>query len=237
MQREIVFIVYICFPLYLPVEWAGMQPFCHRFILLMHVMKPNNEKELFLFIAQGDEEAFRQLFHLYMPRLYPMILKVTRTENAAEDVLQETFLRVWMNRDKLPGIESPWAWILQIAYYQSFTYLRKQITHEKAVNKLSDKSGNGSLSSATEEAVAFRTMQNLIAQAINKLPSQQKKVYLLSREEGLKVPEIASRMSLSEQSVKNTLVRALKFIRRHIEQSGYIVITIIFQVIQYFGHR
>ena len=203
----------------------------------MHVLKPNNEKELFLFIAEGDEEAFRQLFHLYMPKLYPMILKVTKTENATEDILQETFLRVWMNRDKLPGIENPWAWILQIAYYQAFTHLRKQITHEKAVNKLSDKPDSRSLSSATEEAVAFRAMQTLIAQAIYKMPSQQKKVYLLSREQGLKVPEIASRMSLSEQTVKNTLVRALKFIRNHIEQSGHVVISMIFAVIQYLDHQ
>lgn len=200
-------------------------------------MHLNTEKELFFSIAEGDEAAFRQLFHLYMPRLYPMILKVTKIESVTEDIIQETFLKLWINRDKLPEIENPWSWLSQIAYYQAFTFLRKKVIHEKAIDRISGKVHADALRNATEETITLKAMQRLIAEAITKMPGQQKKVYLLSREQGLKIPEIASKLALSEQSVKNTLVRALKFIRAHMEKSGHVMVSIIFMAMRFFNHN
>lgn len=180
-----------------------------------------NEKELFISIAEGDEDAFRELFHLYMPHLYPMILKVTKVENAAEDILQETFLKLWISRDKLPEIENPRAWILRIAYFQAFTFLSKKAIHQKAIDRLSDKARLEVLRNDTEETMAFSSLQNLVRRAVSSLPGQSKKIYQLSREEGLKIPEIAKQLDLSEQTVKNTLTRALKIIREYVERAGH----------------
>jgi RNA polymerase sigma-70 factor (ECF subfamily) len=77
------------------------------------------------------------------------------------------------------------------------------------------------LRSETEERVAFNTMINLIGQAVKQLPPQQKKVYRLSREEGLNTEQIAEALKIAPSTVKNTLVRALKFIRDYLEKAGY----------------
>ena len=192
----------------------------------MLLIEARKEKELFISIAEGNEAAFRELFHLYMPQLYPMILKVTKVENAAEDILQETFLKLWISRDKLAEIENPRAWILRIAYFQAFTFLRKKAIHQKAVDRLSDKAQLDLLRSDTEETIAFSSLQTLVRQAVASLPRQPKKIYQLSREEGLKIPEIAEQLNLSEQTVKNTLSRSLKLIREYVIRAGHVLITI-----------
>lgn len=190
----------------------------------------HTEKELFYAIAENDESAFRQLFHLYFPQLYPQIFKVTKAENVTEDIVQETFLKIWINRDRLTEIENPRAWILRIAYFQAFTFLRKKATHQKAVNHIADKLKEEEEYSETEETVVFRNLQTSVRKAIQQLPAQQKKIYRLSREQGLKNKEIAAQLNLSEQSVKNTLVRALKFIREEVEKAGHVIFSLLFLV-------
>lgn len=190
--------------------------------------QPSDEKILFARIAEGDEAAFRKLFQVYMPTVYPMIVQVTKSGPAAEDIIQETFLRLWVHRDKLKEIRNPRAWILRIAYFQAFTFLRDQSIHTRAVANLSSE---GSNPIDTEQLMAFKHTEALVKQAVDKLPGQQNKVYRLSREGGLKTTEIAREMGLSEQSVKNTLVRALKFIREYLEKAGYALLAFILVLI------
>lgn len=194
----------------------------------------NIEKELFCSIAENDENAFRQLFHLCYPQLYPQILKITKSVSVSEDILQDTFLKIWLNRDKLHEIENPKAWIFRIAYFQAFTFLRKNTIHQNAVEKISILVKSDKQYNNVEESIAFTNLQTSVKKAIQCLPKQQKKIYQLSRETGLKNKEIATQLNLSEQSVKNTLVRALKFIRAEIEKDGHIIFILLILITQYF---
>jgi RNA polymerase sigma-70 factor (family 1) len=198
-----------------------------------HLQEPtplSNEKGLLLLISEGDEEAFRQLFHYYSPLLYPMILKVIKVENVTHDIIQDTFLRLWLNRDKLPEIENPKAWILRIAYYRAFTFLRQKSIHQKATGLIVERDGLSTLRNDTEELVSFRQTTALIKKAVYSMPDRQKKVYQLSRENGYKIDEIASELNLSKQSVKNTLGRALKFIREYLIRSGHGLFVLILDI-------
>jgi RNA polymerase sigma-70 factor (ECF subfamily) len=176
------------------------------------------DKALFQLIAEGNEPAFRELFHSYVPQLEPLVMHLTKTASITEDIIQETFLRVWLNRDKLPGIENPRSWLLRIVFYQSFSWLRRRNLHHKALGAMAY---GEEMRSTTDEAVAYAAMLQLVGEAVHLLPPQAKKIYKLSRENGLRIPEIAEQLSLSPNTVKNSLVRSLQAIRRHIEAGGY----------------
>ncbi|MGN7722033.1 RNA polymerase sigma factor [Chitinophaga sp. 22620] len=181
--------------------------------------RSHTDKRLFQLIAEGDEAAFRELFHAYVPQLQPLVMHLTKTASVTEDIIQETFLRVWLSRDKLPAIENPRSWLLRILFYQSFTWLRRRNVHYKALDAMAY--GEDEMRSTTEEAVAYAAMLRLVGEAVQQLPAQAKKIYKLSRENGLRIPEIAAQLGLSPNTVKNSLVRSLQAIRRHMEAGGY----------------
>lgn len=177
-------------------------------------LQDNNQ--LFQLISEGDETAFRQLFHIYVPHLRTMAFRIIQNESVTEDIIQETFLRLWISRDKLKAIEQPRSWLYRIALYQCFTYLRKQAVHHKAVASLTPVEPVFS----PEEDMTYAFMKEQVGIAVQQLPPQAKRIYLLSREQGLKIPEIAAQLSLSPNTVKNSLVRSLHSIRGHLEQLG-----------------
>ncbi len=184
----------------------------------MHAQS-HDDRELFRAISEGDEIAFRQLFHIYVPRFRALALHITKTSSVTEDIIQETFLRLWISRDKLAEIEQPRSWLLRIVFYQSFTYLRKQTVHHKALDALIPLEPTFSM----EENMTYTSMVKQVGIAVEGLPPQAKRIYLLSREHGLKIPEIARELSLSPNTVKNSLVRSLQAIRKHLELSGYLM--------------
>jgi len=179
----------------------------------------HSDKDLFRLISEGDENAFRQLFHRYVPELQPLVRHITKTDAVAEDIIQETFLKLWISRDKLAAIENPRSWLLKIVFHLSFSYLRRQAVHDKAMNKLEEEQQVFT----PETDLAYSTMVKLIADAVAQLPPQAKRIYLLSREKGMKIPEIADELSLSPNTVKNSLVRSLQAIRKHLEQAGHLL--------------
>lgn len=172
----------------------------------------DNEKALFRQIAEGDEAAFRELFHVYTPILRPLIYRLTKTDHIIEDIIQEAFFKIWMSRDKLRDIEQPRSWILKIVFHDSLGYLRKAEVR-KRLNETAEEGFH-------DEQLAFRETARLVNEAIAQLSPQAKRIYLLSRQEGMKLADIATTLQLSLQTVKNTLSRALGSIREYLEKSG-----------------
>jgi RNA polymerase sigma-70 factor (family 1) len=175
------------------------------------------EKELFARIAKGDEAAFALLFNLYLPKLYPFIIKFTRSEQAALEVVQETFIRVWLNRDKLGEIENPGGWLYKVASNECHTYARKMALHAKFSWPLTTELGTAI---ATEDWLDLKQLNHLISEAVDKLPPQRKMIYHMSRNEGKSIPEIATALGISPNTVKNALVASLKFIREYLVKCG-----------------
>jgi len=78
-------------------------------------MAQYTDSQLFSRIAAGDEEAFATLFHRYTPQLSPFLVSIVKSEADAREILQETFLKCWLNRDKLDGVDNPGAWLNTVA--------------------------------------------------------------------------------------------------------------------------
>ncbi|MEC5147021.1 RNA polymerase sigma-70 factor [Chitinophaga sp. 180180018-2] len=179
--------------------------------------------DLFNQIAVGDESAFEELFHLYVPQIQPVISRIIKAEGPEKDIIQEIFLGIWLGREKLPEVELPHNWIFKIVYHRCYTWLQRQGVRSKAGPEVL----STGYSNLTEESVSFSETTLLIKNAIRQLPPQAKKIYLLSRETGLKIPEIAANLDLSPQTVKNSLVRSLKAIREYLTRHGIVLPVIL----------
>ena len=179
----------------------------------------HTEKELFRLIAEGNESAFEQLFHLYVPKIEPLILSLVRSEAGVKDIIQEVFLHLWLGREKLSEIEVPANWIFKIVYNRSYSWIKKKLVRERSLSQMNGGEMEISSRSETEECFAFTETSRWVKQAIQNLPPQSKRIYLM-REAGLKNGEIAAELGISPHTVKNSLQRSLQTIRSFLAGKG-----------------
>jgi Sigma-70 region 2 len=96
---------------------------------------PASDKLLFRLISEGDESAFRDIFHAYRKILYPVVLSLVKVEADAKEILQETFLKLWLKRETLTEIESPGGWLYSVASTEALMHLRKESRYARRLQK------------------------------------------------------------------------------------------------------
>lgn len=189
----------------------------------MEVTSVTNDKELLMLISEGNSSALRQLFLRYSPRLSGFIFSLTKSEDATEEILQDIFMRIWFNREKLSVIDEPKSYIMRLAAVVCYNALKQILVDNKITNLVvleSQYNGNKVL----EHARLYRLAAD-IQQALNDLPEQQKKVYLMSREKGLKVSEIAEELALSPNLVRNLLNSSFASVHEQLLEKGHSLIV------------
>lgn len=178
-------------------------------------------RELLLQVAEGDESAFRLFYLRYYARLKPLVQKYTGAATDAEEILQLAFLRVWLNREKLPEIDNLEGWLYRIAYREYLNLERSRLNYEARLTKYSASMTSTDKQESPLDTAHLENIRNSIQTVIENLAPQRKRIYELSRNEGLKIAEIAGKLSISERTVKNVLFTVLKTIREHLIAEGY----------------
>ena len=156
-----------------------------------------------------------------------MHFRITRSASAADDLVQETFLKIWIARDQLAKVTAPDAWIMKIGFFLAVNYVRRQTTRQKVMETVRQEYSPYPRPQAQED-VDFNQLLALVGKAVQDLPEKQRKVYLLNREQGLTPGEIAGLTGLAVSTVKNLLVMALKHIRTFLQNAGYLLLFWLF---------
>lgn len=191
------------------------------------------EKELFKLIANGDEVAFATLFKSYAPKLHAFLFSRTHNDTSAEELVQQTFIRLWMHREKLVDVENPNAWIYKVAANECYKMIRSQMAAERAFSAVADKSTEVDDKEIPSEQVQYKELENNLQAAINALPEQRKNVYILNRQHGMNTVEIAKALNISPKTAKNTLAASLKSIRAFLyKKYDYLFIVILLKSIK-----
>lgn len=175
-----------------------------------------SEKELLRLVAEGDEKAFGALFHEHWDHIYTVAFTVTRSPALAEDLVQEIFLKVWLNRKKLTSIDHFDNYLFIIARNHIYTALRKEGRSTGFLREIEKIPAGVSLT--PEQALVQKQSRELVREAFEQLTPQQQAVYRLSREGGLKYEEIAAQLGISKSTVRNHMVMALQQMRDYLRK-------------------
>ena len=179
-----------------------------------------DDKEMFSMIAEGNKTAFTQLYKKYTPQLGPFINALFKSSYVTDEIVQEIFMRIWFNREKLSAIEEPGKWMLRMAANVCYVFLKRMMVENRIKNTIREDTyynDNG-----ITETVKFYTFTADIYHAITSLTPEQKIVYQLSREKGLTVPEIAEETTLSPNSVRKILNSSLEDVHDFLQGKGHI---------------
>ena len=160
-------------------------------------------------ISDGDVNAFEILYDTYSGLLYRVVVKILRTREEAEDILQEVFVQIWKKAASYnPSIASPSAWIIRIARNKAIDCLRskRRQMNRTAVHldgephlELTEPIGNPETSLDTDEE------GKIIREALLRLPEEQKAVIILMFYEGYSHSEIAESLALPLGTVKSRI--------------------------------
>ncbi|PSL26338.1 RNA polymerase sigma factor [Chitinophaga ginsengisoli] len=179
-------------------------------------MQPDTDNDLLLRMKKGDESAFRELYDRHSRQVAAFVFHLTHSAVDAEDILQDTFLKLWANREQLPPIVNPGNYIFIIARNKTLDHLRKIAQQQKLVDHVwSNISG---VADALDLQLDARESQQLINAALSRLTEQQRTIFYLSRQEGLDHATIAARLKLSKSRVKNVQVETLRFLRQFLSR-------------------
>lgn len=199
----------------------------------MSTAQSYEESELISSIAGGNEEAFAVFFYRYGALLHPVILRVVKNKSVAEDVISDVFLKIWINRAKLPEVDNIRAYLNRMAINVSINYLRKDRLQEAVLKKIFTDLPTSD--NEAESRITANELKQVIDQAVQILPVQQKKVFELSRKDGLDRKAIAELLGLSENTVKNHLRLALHHVQEFIHQRYGLQICLILLLRKIYG--
>ncbi|GHT70864.1 DNA-directed RNA polymerase sigma-70 factor [Bacteroidia bacterium] len=175
----------------------------------------NNEiekQDLLKAISLGDRNVFRTVFLNYFPKVKGFIVHLIKDEAIAEDLSQEIFINLWEHRETLPVIQSFDAYVYRMAKNAIINWVKRESYHDKYVQQELLKPEGFTI----EEELFAREIQLLVELTVSKMPNQRKRVYEMSRVEGLKNDEIAVKLGISKRTVENHLNVALKEIKKSI---------------------
>lgn len=158
-----------------------------------------------------EQISFRNDILPLKDKLYRLALRITMNTGEAEDIVQDTMVRVWKNRDSLPQIDSIEAYCLTICRNLSIDRSQKKEAQAASLEEAYEQADNNS---AADEKLAQNEKLQLIRRLFNQLPEKQRSVMQLRDIEGKNYKEIAQIMQITEEDVKVTLFRARQKIRK-----------------------
>lgn len=171
-----------------------------------------DEKALLIFVAKGDQKAFTRLVDLFWNDVYSHALAYTRSFPRAQEITQDVFLTLWNKRDRLPEVNNFRNYLFILGRNQIISSLRK---------KLDDPLGDDAAEPLEtvllpDQQFRYKEVYAAILEAIEKLPPIRKAIFKMSRLQGLSYEEIAARMNISKNTVKEHIVLSLNFLRTYL---------------------
>ncbi len=181
-------------------------------------------------VAEGDETAFKCIFEMHRDKLYNYLYRVTKSREIAEEIVIDVFLKLWMGRELIQDIYNLDAFLRKVAHNKALDYFRIA-SRNNAMQKMIRQEIEMAQETAADHQLLSKESDEIFHNAIKKLSPQRRIVFTLSRVEGLTHDEIARKLNLSRNTVRNTISDTLKHMKDVIlqnEMSALIVPMLLF---------
>lgn len=177
-----------------------------------------NKDKLITELRNGSEIAFKWLFDSFHLKIYTVAKKMGMTDEEAEDVIQDSFLQLWKQKDSIREDLS----VNGLLYIIAKRVVLKKIEERKYycidhdIENYTNKGIN-----TTQDDISFLETNKCVNDIVDKLPEQQRIVFSMNFNGGLSAEEIAGTLGISKRTVENHIFRARKILRTALKNSGF----------------
>jgi RNA polymerase sigma-70 factor (ECF subfamily) len=176
-----------------------------------------DDTRLIALLRRGDEKAFDDIFRKYAPQLYRFAYAKMRNAVQAEDVVQETFLKVWETRRSIDAARNFDHLLITIAKHKIYNIFRRRVIEMRYGVTKDGPQGGGALSDA-EQNLYLEDLKRTLLKGIDLLSPLQREILTL-KSNGLSNDEIAEALDMPKKSVENNIYKAYRQLR--IELDGF----------------
>jgi RNA polymerase sigma-70 factor (ECF subfamily) len=170
-------------------------------------------------VAQGDAQAFAEFYEAYAVKLAAYVARFLGSDLWAEEIVQDTFLKLWSIRETIGDIEYPAGFVYRMLANRTKDHLKRR-GHEIRMQQHMTHYLQQANTNTTQEQVDYQQGEKLFRQAVVQLPPQRALVFKMRHEQGLSYDEIAGQLGLSRHTVRNLLNLALQNIRSYLLEHG-----------------
>ena len=180
--------------------------------VLMEAVSGLNDEEIVRRVLDGETALFELIVRRYNQRLFRTTRAILRDDDAAEDAMQEAYLRAFAKLDQFAGEAKFSTWLTRIAVYEALGRLRKN-RFEEELDETMDVEDN------PERAAYGRELQSAIEQAVDSLPPMYRTIFVMREMNELSVAETADCLGITQENVKTRLHRARTLLQTRLEQT------------------
>lgn len=170
-------------------------------------------------IKEGDENFFNLLFEKYRNRLFTYLFKITKSKETAEEIVLDVFLKLWNGRQVIDTIKNLDGFLFRVAYHRAVDFFRAASRDPKLQEQIWDLMTEVVSYETADQKLLENEIEQEIRAALKNLSPQRRKIYYLRNYEGLSYADIARRLNLSQNTVRNHLSASLRFIREFLSKS------------------
>jgi len=192
-------------------------------------LAPLREINLLQQIVVGDSNAFSEVYELFQDKIFVFAYSLTKDRNIAEEIVQQVFLKLWEKRSQIDANQPFDAYIKRITYNLIIDFFRK-IRRDNVLQEALQKNME-MLPNTSEDIIASKQLEIIYRNAIELLPPQKKRAYLLAKDESLSYKEIGEKMKLSKNTVRNHMTVAIQFIREHVSKHYFILLVFVLNLL------
>lgn len=184
-----------------------------------------NEIELIQAFKKGDQSAFEKLFEQHHKKLYIFLFRLLNSKEDAEEIVQDTFMKIWERRDDFIEGYPFEPFLFRIAKNAFLNLSRKRVNRKVFENHLVFL--NEPFAADGEEYVIFEETKAILNTIISRLPPKRKEIFLLRRIEGLTRNEIAEKLGISIITVDSQLLKANRYLKDELKKYSILLLALL----------
>ncbi|MCK0147198.1 RNA polymerase sigma-70 factor [Arenibacter sp. F26102] len=175
-------------------------------------------------LKKGDERAYKHIYNMYYANLVVYCYNLTKDQDRAEDIVQQTLVKIWIKRDTL-DIRSSLKNYLYRSVYNTFLKEYRKLKQEEVA--LADLKNTILMDLVETDETVLEERLKLLESAIDQLPKKNREVFLLSKKSGYRHKEIASQLDISEKAVEKHISRATQSIKKWLNDKKTILLLVL----------
>ena len=163
-------------------------------------------------LKKGDHVAFKRIFELYSSQLFQFSLSYLKSKEAAEDIVQEVFVKIWNNRENIKTDKSFQSYLFTIALNSVRKYFNKlsrlhELKHEILIDFSKQKTD-------FDDVRDYQSLLDKLDELIHEMPEKRRAVFIKKKIEGKSLKDISEELNITTKTVEYHIAEAMKFLKK-----------------------